>query len=169
MSIIGKKLHGLLNKPSKRKTEHKTVPFDSATSIGVLFTWQDQRTLDEIDAFVGELKELKEVNVLCYNELKEPVSVNYPTVNVTELSSLGKLNSKAASDFTNKPFDFLFHLDFSLNEITQSILAKSNAKCRLGIHSTEGEDYYELMIGINKNVGLTNFAEQILKYAKGIK
>ena len=169
MSIIGKKLHGLLNKPSKRKAENKTVPFELASTIGILFSWQDQRTFEEIDSFINELKSLKKVSVLCYNNLKDPLSIDYPVVNVSDLTGLGKLNSQAAHAFINEPFDFLFHLDLSLNEITQSILSKSRAKCRLGMHSTEGEAYYELMIGINKNVGVTNFAEQILKYAKGIK
>ena len=169
MSFIGKKIHGILNRPSKRKTTADHISFEHASTIGVLFTWTDQRTLEEIEAFISEVRTIKDVKTLCYNPTKEELNINFHTVNLTDLSGLGKLNSDVANEFTQSKFDFLFHLDFELNEITQSILSNSAAKCRMGIHSTEGESYYEMMIGINQNAGLTNFAQQILKYAKGIK
>ena len=169
MSIIGKKLHSLLNTPIKRKDHSNTVPFELASSIGVLYTWTDQRSHSEIQNFITELSAIKEVMTLCFNPLKEPISVLDPVVHISELSNLGKLNSAAASKFMRTPLDYLFHLDFTLNEITQSILAKSKAKCRIGIHSEQGQDYYEMMIGINKNAGFSNFAGQMLKYAKEIK
>ena len=169
MNLIGKKLHSLLNRPSKRKSKPNTVSFESAKLVGVLFTYSDLRSFNEIELFINTLKQLKEVKVLCFNTLKDSINVNYSTVNMSELSNLGKLNSPAANDFINAPLDFLFHIDFELNEITQSILAKSKAKCRLGVYSDGGRNYYELMIGINKSAGITNFGEQLLKYAKGVK
>ncbi len=169
MSFIAKKLHGIINRPSKRKTVSDHVSFENAKSIGLLFTWEDQRTFDELEQFISEVRLLKEVNVLCYNPTKEPLSIHYPKFDLSELTGFGKLNSEAANTFVSTPFDFLFHLDFELNEITQSILSRSKAKCRMGINSEAGKNYYELMIGLNKSAGLTNFASQVLKYAKGIK
>ena len=169
MSFIGKKIHGLLNRPSKRKNKADHISFENASTIGILFTWTNQRSLEEIETFISEVQGIKEVKALCYNPTKEALDINFPMVNLTDLSGLGKLNSDDANQFTKTKFDFLFHLDFELNEITQSILSNSEAKCRVGIHSQEGEPYYELMIGINQNAGLSNFAHQILKYVKEIK
>lgn len=171
MSILGKKLLQLLNNPSKRKGNEKTVivPFDQAQHLGILFTWTDTKKEAALEAFVEKLGADKKVDVLCFNPNKESVNSQYPILQISDLTALGKFNSEVTQYFLRQPFDFIFHFDFEMNEITKSILVMTKAKCRVGFHSKEGAKYYELMIGINKSAGITNFAEQIEKYVKAIR
>lgn len=171
MSTIGKKLLGLLNKPVKRskKGEANIIPFEQAENLGVIFTWSDSKKESELAAFIKLLGEEKKVDVLCFNPTKTPINSNYPTVDISSLSNLGKLNSEVAQKFIGSSFDYIFHFDFELNEVVKSILVQSKAKCRVGLHSEDGSRYYELMIGINKSAGITNFAQQMAKYVKAIR
>lgn len=171
MSILAKKLLRLLNRPGKRnqKTIPPIIPFDKAKNLGIIYTWDGQKKEEEIESFLQLIGENKMVDMLCYNPTKEVIDTKYPTVSINDLSALGKLNSQVAQEFTDRQFDFLFHFDFELNDIIRSILVQTNARCRVGHHSADDSTYYELMIGINKSVGMANFAEQMVKYIKAIK
>jgi len=172
MSIIAKKILGLFNKSDKRSKRNipPVIPFDQATSLGIIYTWEDDNKEAEIESFIKLINdEGKSIDVLCYNPNKEAVSIRHPTVSISDLSALGKLNSEAAQRFTSTPFDFLIHLDFELDDIVKSILIQSSARCRVGHHSADNSAYYELMIGIDKSSGLSNFTAQIVKYIKAIK
>ncbi|MFY0592649.1 DUF6913 domain-containing protein [Roseivirga sp.] len=172
MSILSKKLLTLFNKSDKRgkKNVLPVISFETAKSVGVLYTWKDNQKELEVEKFIDLLKnEGKSVDTLCYNPGKETINTINPVVSVTDLSALGKLNADSSNAFSNKPFDFLFHLDFELDEIVQSILNQTNARCRVGYHSPDNSSYYELMIGIDKSAGLSNFTAQIVKYIKAIK
>lgn len=171
MSILGKKILGLLNKPSKRRgnTNRGVIPFNDSKNLGILFTWEDSKKESALEEFIDSIGLDKEVDVLCFNPNKEPVNSKHPTFEIGDLSALGKFNSESAQRFINKSLDYVFHFDLDLNEVTKSILVMTKAKCRVGLHSQEGARYYELMIGINKSAGIANFAEQMEKYVKAIR
>ncbi|OEK05252.1 DUF6913 domain-containing protein [Roseivirga misakiensis] len=172
MSIFSKKLLNLFNKTGKRDKKNlgPIIPFDQADKVGIIYTWKGPEKETEIENFIQSLiDENKSVDVLCYNPTKEPIQTKHPFVSLSDLSALGKLNSEAALQFGNTPLDFLFHLDYELDDILRSILIQTNAKCRVGHHSPDNSAYYELMIGIDKSNSLSNFTAQILKYIKAIK
>lgn len=171
MSILAKKLLGLLNRPGKRnkKSIPPIIPFDEAKKLGIIYTWDGQKKEKEVEDFIQLIIEDKTVDVLCYNPTKEVIDTQHSTVSLNDLTALGKLNSEIAREFTNKSFDFIFHFDFELNDIIRSILVQTNARCRVGHHSADDSAYYELMIGINKSVGMSNFGEQMIKYVKAIR
>lgn len=171
MSILAKKLLGLLNRPDKRnkKTIPPIISFGEAQNIGIIYTWDGQKKEEELESFIQLISEGKVVDILCYNPSKEAISTKNPTVSINDLTALGKLNSQVAQAFIDRPLDFLFHFDFELNDIIRSILVQTKARCRVGHHSSDNSVYYELMIGINKSVGMANFAEQMVKYIKAIK
>ncbi len=171
MSVLGKKILGLLNNPSKRnkKGSPTIVPFEESKNLGILYTWSDNKKESALTEFISSLGEDKMVDVLCFNPTKTPVSSAYPIIDISSLSNLGKLNSDIAQKFIETSFDYIFHFDFEMNEVVKSILVQTKAKCRVGLHSNEGARYYELMIGINKSAGISNFAEQMAKYVKAIR
>lgn len=171
MSILAKKLLGLLNRPSKRNKKNipPIIPFDEAKKLGIIYTWEGQKKEEELDSFIQLIGKNKTVDVLCFNPTKENIDTKHSIISISDLTALGKLNSELAQEFTNKCFDFVFHFDFELNDIIRSILVQTNARCRVGHHSVDDSAYYELMIGINKSVGMSNFAEQIVKYIKAIR
>lgn len=170
MSIIGKKLFKLLHRPSKRKRDGEVITsFEKATHLAILYTWVDPEKESVLEGFIERVGAGRQVDVLCFNPTKKPVSSQYPVLETTDISISGRLNSAVAKEFLDKSFDFIFHFDFDLNEITKSILVMTKAKCRVGFYSETRTKYYELMIGMNKNTGIANFAGQMEKYVKEIR
>lgn len=169
MSLIGKKMLSLFNKSGKRPKSQAIISYEQAQKIGIIYTYEDEKKEEAIQHIVNLINNEKVVYVLCYMDKKEVASSINPTFRVDQISSWGKINSEEASHFLNSPFDFLIHLDFDLNEIMKNMLIHTKAKCRVGFHSETGNDFYELMIGMNKSAGTSNFAEQILKYIKAIR
>lgn len=171
MSILAKKVLGLLNRPGKRKKKSipSVRPFKEAEKLGIIYTWNGREKEDELESFIQLIGENKAIEVLCYNPTKEVIDTKHPTISISDLSPLGKIKSEIAQEFINRPFDFIFHFDFELNDIIRSVLIKTNARCRVGHHSADNSAYYELMIGINKSEGMSKFAEQIVKYIKAIR
>ncbi|WP_286745275.1 hypothetical protein [Roseivirga sp. UBA1976] len=169
MSILGRKILGLVNKPRKREYKEPIPPYEKATNIGVLYTYEGEKKEESINQLVEELGKHKHIQVLCFVNQKEVPSLNRATLKIDQISSWGKLNSPETESFLDTSFDYLLHLDFELNEIAQTLLNRTKAKCRVGFHSETATNYYELMIGINKSAGTANFAEQMVKYIKAIR
>lgn len=169
MSLLGKKLLSLLNNPKKRKKSQEIPSYDKAEKIGILYTYGDEKKEETIQLLRELIDDRITTEVLCYSEKKEAVQTDHPTFSIEHLNNWGKVNSPEAEQFMNTPFDFLIHLDFDLNEIMKNMLIHTKAKCRVGFHSENGLEFYELMIGMNKNAGTSNFAEQTIKYIKAIR
>lgn len=171
MSLLGKKILSAFHQSGDARRDKRGTlkTFDNAKKVGVLFTWESKKKEEVVDEFVKTIEEGREVDVLCYNSSKDPISANYPTVGMSDLSVLGKINSKNANNFISKPFDYLFHLDFEPSVITRALLIKSKSLCRVGVHQADDEHLYELMIGINKSAGLTNLSDQMLKYVNVLR
>ena len=168
MSLLGKKILSLGN-PGQKKTRSIQKTFEEAKSIGILFSWEDKQKEETIKNFIEEITENRIIKCLCFNpEKKASIDTQFPVFNVGQLSMLGKIESVETNQFLEEPFDYLFHFDFELNDILKSFLLRSKAHYHVGFHSTEGEKFYDLMIGINKNAGLHNFASQILKYVNAL-
>jgi len=171
MSIIGKKILSVFNTASKNSFKRGVVkPFNESHSIGILYSWGGAKKEELITAFIEKINAQRIVAALCYNPDKNAViQTTRPIVNITDLTVLGKINSASSNEFLSKKFDFLFHLDFELDEITKALLIKSLASCRIGIHTDKSENPYELMISINESAGLENLTEQMLKYVNALK
>lgn len=170
MSVFRKKILGLFNNPNRRKKSTESIlPFEKATSVGILYTWTDSKKEEVLEGFIEQIGASKKVDVLCFNPLNTPADTRHSTFDNSALTNFGKLNSTEVQDFIKSSFDYLFHFDFESDEIIKSILVQTNAKCRIGIHDSDNTDYYELMIGINKSAGISNFAEQMIKYVKAIR
>ncbi|HEY9116233.1 MAG TPA: hypothetical protein VIN11_00320 [Roseivirga sp.] len=169
MSLLGKKILGLVSKPRKRDGKISIPSYEQAVKIGILYTYEGERKEESIDLLKQLLDQDKHIEVLCLMDNKEIASSKNPCFYVDELNHWGKIKSEIASQFLTTSYDYLIHLDFELNDILKSFLNRTQAKCRVGYYSEIGGPYYELMIGINKSVGTSNFAEQAVKYIKSIR
>jgi len=170
MSVIGKKILSFLNNPKKRKKgEKKLVTFEQAQHIGILYSWSDGKKEEVLTSLIEKIGPEKKIEVLCFNPTKVTINSQHPTFDDSILTNFGKLNSEDVQRFIKAPFDYLFHLDFESNELLKNILIQTNAKCRIGVHNEEHTGYYELMIGINKSSGISNFADQMMKYVRAIR
>lgn len=171
MSVIGKKILSVLNTSAKEKNERGALKsFAEASSIGIIYTYEGIKKEAIISAFIEKIKQERNVESLCFNPDKTIIlDTERPVFNIYELSMLGKINSPDTVSFLGEKFEYLFHLDFELSDITEVLLIKSKARCRIGLHSNSFGNPYELMIGINKSAGLDNLIEQMLKYVNALK
>jgi hypothetical protein len=172
MSILGKKFLSVSNRShsAKNKVEVQFKPFAQSQSIGILYTWEDAQKEKFIQEFGQTLGNGKEVSFLCYNpDKKVIVNTENPVFTLAELSMFGKITSDHVNTFQEKPLDFLFHLDFELNEMVKAVMIGSKAHWKVGSHSEKDEGIYDLMIKMNLSAGLKNLAEQMLLYVKALK
>lgn len=170
MSLLGRKILSHRAKSGKRPRGQKPVSFELAQSIGILFTWEDKAKENEVKQFIDAISESRRIECLCFNPDKKTLpDTTFDVFDSSQLSVLGKIESDSTNRFLHQPFNYLFHLDLELNEMCQALLSRSQAQYRVGLHTEEGENFYELMIGINKSAGLHNFAGQMLKYVNAMK
>lgn len=170
MSVLGKKILKLFNSPKRRKKSNASlVPFEQSSSIGIIYTWVDQKKEEALEALVQQIGPNKKIEILCFNPSESAISTENASFDMTALTNFGKLNSEAVHNFIQEPFDYLFHFDLESEELVKSILVQTKARCRIGIHDEFNTDYYELMIGINKSAGISNFAKQMIKYVSSIR
>lgn len=169
MSIIGKKILSFTNKSSRKQKKTEIPSFETAQNIGLLYTYEDEKKEDSVEQMMGLFSEEKQISTLCFIDSKEEVEAKHPSFRLDQLNTWGKIESEEVNAFQAKEFDFLIHFDFETNEVIDSLLVNSKAKCRVGFHTEESAKNYELMIGMNKSAGPSNFAEQIIKYLKAIK
>lgn len=171
MSVIGKKILLLLNSSGKERIKRGALkPFNEASSIGIIYTYEGVKKEALISGFIDKINVNKKVDRLCFNpEQNITLETKNSVFSIDDLTVFGKISSSETVEFLNKEFEYLFHLDVELNEITDVLLTKSKAQCRIGLHSDKLSIPFELMIGINKSAGLDNLIEQMLKYVNALK
>lgn len=169
MSLIGKRLLRLSNNKTKRPIPQVIPSYERAERVGILYTYEGDKKEEATENLISLINKEKQVDVLCYLDRKDLTNSKHPSFRIDQLNRWGKLNSSEAEEFLNTSYDYLIHLDFELNEIMKNMLIHTKAKCRVGFHTESGRNFYELMIGMNKSSGTSNFAEQIIKYIKAIR
>ncbi|MCG8319216.1 MAG: hypothetical protein MI921_06915 [Cytophagales bacterium] len=172
MSTISDKL---LTRNTKRvikkgKVKRHSVSYEQAESIGILFTVIDRPKHTLIKKFIKLLeKDKKQVDVLCWlGEGKENYDFIFDYFTTRDFSLFGGIVSRSISQFVEKKFDYLIVLDIESNIFTDNILAKSNAKCRVGKYYDDKNPFYELMIKINKDNSIEELIDQVYHYLKFI-
>ena len=136
--IIGKK-----NMPLR-----KNISFAMATTIGVLFTIEDIGKHTAVKNFVNDLKhENKEIDILAFlPKGKDNHEFLFKFFTGKDFDILGRVKNPHVEEFINKPFDFLFCLDFAANLFIKNVLARSKAKCRVGNYSDTNQSQLELLV-----------------------
>ena len=154
----------------KGKIERGSVSYDMAESVGILFTVIDRPKHSLIKKFIKLLeKDNKKVDVLCLlGEGKENYDFIFDYFTTRDFSLFGHVVSQSILLFIQKKFDYLIVLDTESNIFTDNILAKSNAKCRIGIYHDDRDPFYELMIKIQKDHSVEELIDQVYHYLKVI-
>lgn len=149
---------------------NEMVGFDRASKIGILIP-DLEKNKEVISKLIQTLKkEGKEVQVLTYHSGKKELSVKFDhgAISKKDLSWMGKVKSYNVKKFIKTDFDYLFSLNTSPFLPFESILATSNAKCRVGMYHERKKNYFDLMIHADKKKGLGDLAEQMIFYTKKI-
>ena len=138
----------------KIKPLRSNVGFSKARTIGVLYSYGSPEKHEILQRFIRNLKNLdKQIGVLCYTVAKDRVhqgSNLLYSFDHEALTPLGRVHSDRIQKFIDTPFDYLFHIDLDSNPILDFIVAKSNAKCRIGYFDTGRKNLFEVMVKVNR-------------------
>lgn len=157
---------------SKRKIAPRSnVGLNKATTIGVLYSYESPAKHEAVQRFIRDLKNLdKNVSVLCYTARKDRI---YPTSYLRyafghkAITILGKVKSDRIKKFTETSFDYLFHLDLTTNPVLDCLVAKHQAKCRVGHFDPTRKNLFEVMVKVNRTTpseDIKRLASQMLHY-----
>ena len=156
------KTKGLL----KKKPKKDIIDFDKAKNIGLLF--DSITNYKSTKKFIESLtEEGKTVQILIKTTEKEAANSQYFTEK--ECKWYGKIASSSVQSFTSNAFDYLFLLNDNPHYLTEHIFALCNAKCSVGIHNPEKEDFYDLMFENSKNESIDGFYKTVKGYLDKIK
>jgi hypothetical protein len=167
--------HFFLNKRLRRALSHKKqrmAPlFTDSRQVGILFNANNQALEKPLAAFIRQLeKEGKSVSALTYFDSERQAAFHFPYEVFTgsEIDWLGNIKSETANKFMAKKFDYLFCFDAQPTAVTDLLLAKSKAKCRIGLYQEGREDFYELMFISDKGAKEEQMIPLALEYIKNI-
>lgn len=155
-----------------QKDNHKlrsSVPYSEAVHIGIIFS----NDSPEKSAMAEKLSTLykedkKQAKVLAYDRNIQVKHLPFESFTNKDLSFWGSFIKQSINQFTDTSFDFLICLDNPPGMIIQNIIAKSKAKCRVGIsaNSNVPDGLFELIIQTAKN---SNLIDSVYTYTKNIR
>ena len=166
LSFLKYKTNLILKKP---KSHRDSLPWKKALTTGVIFTVEDKQKHFAIKDFIKKLEnDGKHVQVLEYlPEKTENYEFRFDFFTDKDVTFWGNLASESALQFADAPFDFLFYLDLQPNSMIMNILARSNAKCRVGKYFDDGNHYLDFMIDSVSNTQA--LLETLYKYISQLK
>lgn len=145
------------------------IAFSQSKKIAIIFSAEDIFKHEAIKHFVSLLEEeKKEVTVLSYLPISaENFEFRFDYVDLTALTSLGKIKSESVDKFVNTKFDFVFHMDKENdNPIIENILSQCKALCRVGLYKEGKEALYELMLKPDPEKDMKSIVDEVYYYTK---
>ncbi len=168
--VLGKALSYKTNKFSKANFGLRaSVPYNNAIHIGILFS----NNTPDISILAEKLKltlraDDKQIKVLAYNHNVQIKHLPFESFSKKDISFWGDFTNQSVNNFTDKPFDFLICLDSHPGVIVRNILAKSKAKCRVGVceNIDNNQNLFELII---QNSNELDLVDSVYNYTKNIR
>jgi len=152
------------------KAVRETSGFSNSLSIGILFTYSDKHNFALVNEMVDKLeKEGKNTSSITYiMKIGEDDNYQFPFFNIKDVDFWGRWKKMEVNNFIELPFDYLLNLDLKINNVTQNILARSMAKCRVGRYEEGKSDFFELMID-HKEDKYEQYINQVYHYIKNLR
>ena len=143
------------NKAQKNnKGLRESVAYKTASKIGIVFCNDEQRKIEDADKLISLLKkDSKKVKVIAQEQKSAVKHLPYDTFNKDNFSFLGEFIGKPINDFISADYDFLICLDERPNYLVRSILANSQAKCRIGKFEENNQQTFEMLLKDKGNNG----------------
>lgn len=120
--------------------------YDSAENIGIIYFNDDQAKIEDAEK-LGTLFKMdgKKVKTIAYEHKNSIKHLPYDTFTKSNFDFWGKFIGKPLQDFASAEFDFLICLDQIPNVSVQSVLAHSQARCRVGRNNEGNQTTFELL------------------------
>jgi len=146
-----------------------SVSYDTAIHIGVVFNNESPEMTKQVEHLESLLKEDgKQVKVLAYERDVQVKHLPFPSFTKKDVSFWGNFTNQSIQSFSDISFDFLICLNSNPGVIIQNLLAKSKAKCRVGI-CNDFENYNKLFELIVQNSPQSNVVDGVYAYLKNIR
>ena len=152
----------------------RSLAFDDARRIGVLFTGEDEATLKDVSDFCRKLREKgKTVRVMGFIP-RPKVAETLSMASDLEFFSQDDLNwyfrpeSRHVVSFIEESFDILIDLRLQRRMPVPYMVALSQARFKVGCHGEENDGLHDLMIQAEEGMSLADFGAQVLRYLEMI-
>lgn len=137
------------NRQLRKGVRRFNSSYSDASSIGVLCSYKSLIGQDNaIEGYVEELKNNgKKVSLLVFHEnLSNIDGIASNSFSKRDLNFFGNWKKERVKVFIAKEFDFLINLDLDYNLFVANVVARSRARCRIGIYNDDSKPFLELMI-----------------------
>lgn len=154
---------------SARNTKREMLNIDLAKKVGIIFNATKTNDVITVTQFTDKLKkENKEVYILGYQDRKLKEETDSRLFDNKNVNWYGLPNDEKINEFQRKNLDILICAFEEECLPLEYIAATSKAKFRVGVFSKSKTNYFELMINIKKEQGLSFLLNQILHFLKVI-
>lgn len=158
-----------------QKRNFKSVTFDEAKTIGILYNATSEKNYEIVKQFVKEIRaQQKDVMALGYIDKREIPDMRYAKLGLdffTRKAVNWKMKPKhpSVNNFINSDFDILINLNTEKCIPLKYISAMTRAKFKVGRFDKKNILFCDLMIKVGETMGLKDFIEQITHYLKLLK
>lgn len=154
MSHIKEKILALYTKGLIKagRAVRTSVGFQQAQNMGILYNANNPQKHEAARCLASQLNKMgKQVAGLCYATAPiQSTNPAFPTITHHDLRLWGTITNPQARAFINTPFDYLFQIDLVGDPVVDYLLAKSQAKCRVGYYDTVRTSLFEMMVTFDK-------------------
>lgn len=146
-----------------------SIPYQQAKQIGILFSNDQPEKSSMAEKLVNHYRnDGKQVKVLAYDKNVQVKHLPFESFSNKDVNFWGSFVNQSINQFSETPYDFLICLDEDPGKIVQNLIAKSRAKCRVGILSSENpiQNLFELIIFSSND---SNLVDSVYSYTKNIR
>ena len=144
----------------------ESVAYSAANKFGIIFCNDEISKIDAADKLISLLKkDAKKVKVIAQENKSAIKHLPYDTFTKDNISFWGNFIGKPINDFINTEYDFLICLDQQPNSLVRSVLASSQAKCRIGKFEENNQQSFEMLLQ-NKNNNGHDWVDSMYRYIK---
>jgi hypothetical protein len=176
MSRIKEKILALYTKRliKTNRLVRTNVGFQQAQNMGILYSVDTPQKNEAVLYLEVQLKKMgKQVTGLCYAATPiQAINLTFPTITLHDIRLWGTITHPQAQAFVNTSFDYLFQVDVVGHPVLDYLLAKSQAKCRVGYYHTLRTSLFEIMVTLNKKTDgneIDALTAQMVHYAQLLK
>ncbi len=172
--IKSRLFHFVVNRQLKhRPIERKTIPYEQARSIGILFRTGNAEEIQAIEHFRNELQQDgKQVDTLAYLERKRDASLHPPHIpcfSRGQVNLLGIPRNQRSAEFQKREYDLLICAWLGRCLPLRYLALTSRAAWRIGEYRPDKESSAELLLQLHEeHYNLPHFLEQVRHYLKSI-
>jgi len=158
-----------------QKRISRSVTFDEAKKIGILYEATSDRNYEIVKQFVKEIRaQQKDVLALGYVDQKELPHMRFAKLGLdffTRKSVNWKMKPQhpSVSNFINNDFDILINLNTEKCFPLKYISAMTKARFKVGKYDQKNFPFCDMMIQAGENIGLKDFIDQVTHYLKLLK